>query len=73
MFEILGKRYCPYCVNAKKLCEDNNFAFTYKELIDDYSREEFVKEFPAARTFPQIKYNDVLIGGYTDLVEYLKI
>jgi glutaredoxin 3 len=27
---------------------------------------------PAARTMPQIFINDELIGGYTDLLEWLK-
>ena len=36
-------------------------------LDQDYTREDFFKKFPTARTFPQIKIDGTDIGGYTEL------
>jgi glutaredoxin len=33
----------------------------------DYTKEEFFKLFPYAKTFPQIIINGNVIGGYSEL------
>jgi len=38
----------------------------------DYSREDLIKKFPEARTFPQITQDDQYIGGYTELEQHLR-
>jgi glutaredoxin len=38
----------------------------------DYTREELMEMFPTARTVPQIKVNGESIGGYDQLVKYVK-
>ena len=40
---------------------------TYLMLGEDFDAQEFMAEFPTARTFPQIILDDEKIGGYTDL------
>ena len=40
-------------------------------LDKDYSREDFLKKFPNARTFPQIIINGKNIGGYQELERWL--
>ena len=67
MIEIYGKRQCPYCDKAKALCERENYEYSYKQLDVDFTREEFFAMFPTARTFPQIKIDSELVGGYTEL------
>ena len=67
MIEIYGKTFCPYCDNAKALCEREGLEYSYKELDKDFNREEFFNIFPTARTFPQIKIDGDDIGGYTEL------
>lgn len=67
--EIWGKEACPYCDQAKQLCEANQLPYTYKQLGVDFTREEVFEEFPEARTFPQIKVNGVSIGGYKEFYE----
>jgi len=43
-----------------------------KYMIDiDYTREDFEKKFPDARTFPQITMNGKYIGGFTELDAHL--
>ena len=67
MIEIYGKTFCPSCDKAKALCERESYEYSYKQLDKDFTREDFFDMFPTARTFPQIKINGELIGGYTEL------
>jgi glutaredoxin len=72
MIEIWGKTNCSYCSAAKALCEQRGFAHTYKELDKDFNREEILEQFPAAKTFPQIRINGTPIGGFDNLKTYLE-
>jgi len=72
MIEIYGKPQCPYCDRAKQLCESREFAYTYKSLGTDFTREELLEQFPTARTVPQIIVNGTKIGGYNELVAYIE-
>jgi glutaredoxin len=72
MIEIYGKPACPFCDKAKALCETKGFDFSYKSMGTDYTREELMEMFPTARTVPQIKVNGESIGGYDQLVKYVK-
>jgi glutaredoxin len=56
---------------AKNLAIDKGCAVEYKVFGEDFDREEMMKEFPTARTFPQIMFNGEKIGGYSSLVELL--
>jgi len=71
MIEIYGKTQCPYCVQAKQLCETRKFNYEYKELGKDFDREQVLEWFPGARTFPQIKINGKSVGGYNEFVKYI--
>ena len=72
MIEIWGKAACPYCESAKALCETRKLQYTYKQLNEDFTREEILETFPGAKTFPQIKVNGHNIGGYDKLGNYLE-
>jgi glutaredoxin len=72
MIEIYGKEQCPFCVQAKQLCETRNYPFVYKQLGQDFMREEVMQLFPEARTFPQIKVNGTAIGGYGEFKKYIE-
>lgn len=72
IIEIWGKPSCPFCEKAKSLCERMNLKYVYKQLDQDFTREQVFEEFPTARTFPQIKINDKAIGGYDQLVDYIE-
>ena len=67
MVEIYGKDNCPFCDQAKALCERENMEYTYKQLGIDFGREEMLETFPGARTFPQIILDGNKIGGVTEL------
>tara|TARA_B100000482_G_C12465973_1_gene242900 strand:- start:292 stop:531 length:240 start_codon:yes stop_codon:yes gene_type:complete len=67
--KIYSKTNCVYCDKAKirlKKYEPNIFM-----LDKDYTREDFFKKFPNAKTFPQIIINNEHVGGYNDLDKWL--
>jgi len=72
MIEIFGKPMCPFCEQAKQLCETRGLAYTYKSLGTDYTKEELLENFPGARTVPQIRINGTVIGGFDKLGPYLE-
>ena len=72
MIEIYGKAACPFCDQAKALCETRDWKYKYYQLGEDVKRDEVLKMFPGARTFPQIKINNTAIGGYDKLGPYLE-
>lgn len=41
-------------------------------LDKDYSRNDFFKKFPYAKTFPQIIINNEKVGGYQELEKWLE-
>ena len=87
MIEIWGKQGCWFCDAAKRLCQTKNIDYIYKQLDEDFTREEIFKKFPDARTFPQIielneanVLNEILydtesfnyIGGYTEFTAWVQ-
>ena len=72
MYTIYSKPSCSYCLQAKDLLEQNKLEFEYKQLGADYTLQELLEAFPNARTFPMIVKDGEVVGGYNDLVEYLK-
>jgi len=72
MIEIFGKPACPQCDEAKMICENRGLKYTYKQIEQDFSREELFEQFPEARTFPQIKAQGVVVGGLTEFKTYLE-
>ena len=74
---IYSKPSCGRCLQAKDLLEQNNLDFEYKQLGTHYSLDELMILSPNAKSFPQIfvvdeNGNKELVGGYSELVEYLK-
>lgn len=75
--EIIGRKSCKYCENAKILAFDSGIGFEYKTLDEDVSRETIVDEIGKEfRTVPQIfaikdDGTREYVGGYTELTEYL--
>lgn len=65
--EIYSKDNCAYCKAAIQLAESRGYEPTVRKLDVDFTREELLAEFPGARMFPQIKVNDINIGGFVEL------
>ena len=74
--EIYTKDKCTYCIQAKKLIESKGWSYT-ENYIDDSTRDLLIEELTTRigstpRTVPQIFIDDQLVGGYTELVKWIK-
>ena len=72
MYTIYSKPNCSFCLQAKQLLEMEQLPFEYKNLGTHYSLDELMTLSPDAKSFPQVFKDGVLIGGFSDLAEYLK-
>jgi len=73
-FTVYGRPGCGYCVAAVQLLKTKGHAFEY---IDIYTQGMAPADLSSVvgqtvRTVPQIIHGDQYVGGYTDLVPYLK-
>ena len=68
--EIYSKTNCVFCDKAKMRLQKYNPKIHI--LDDDFSRNDFFKKFPNAKTFPQIIINQEHIGGYAELIKWLE-
>jgi glutaredoxin len=69
---VWSKNNCPHCVQAKQLLKTKGVEFEERIIGDGWTKEQLLNEVPDARTVPQIFINGKLIGGFTELKEYLK-
>ena len=69
---VWSKNQCPYCEQAKALLKMKGIAFEERNIQTDFTKEQLLEAVPTARTVPQILMDDQLIGGFTQLQEYLK-
>ena len=69
---VWSKNQCPYCEQAKALLKMKGIAFEERHIQTDFTKEQLLEAVPTARTVPQIIMDDQLIGGFTQLQEYLK-
>ena len=72
MIKIYGKENCLFCDKAKQLCSSKEINFRYYQLGQDYEIKELMELVPNARTVPQIFKDNILIGGFSELQEWLK-
>ena len=70
--EIYTKANCSYCEMAKQYFDSQNIEYSLHDVENMETFNELLNRNPSARTMPQIFINDQLIGGYTDLIEWLK-
>ena len=68
--EIYSKTNCIFCEKSKMKLQKHNPKI---QMLDkDFTRDDFFKKFPHARTFPQIIINKEHVGGYTELKKWLE-
>ena len=79
--KIFSKTKCGYCRRAKNYLKNNKFKFEEVNLDDDEKRhafyesvnkEEKLDDSNKINSVPQIYINDSRIGGYTELLKYIK-
>ena len=70
--EIYSKSNCVFCDKAKNYFTQNNITFEEFNVEIPEVFDDLIKRNPNARTMPQIFIDNTLIGGYTDLIEWLE-
>ncbi len=68
--EIYSKTHCVFCDKAKIKLQ--KYTPKIQMLDKDFTRDDFFKKFPNARTFPQIIINKKHVGGYAELKRWLE-
>jgi glutaredoxin len=68
---VWSKYHCPYCDQAKALLKQKGYVIEEKKIGDGYTKEELLEAVPTARTVPQIFIEEKLVGGFTELKEFL--
>jgi len=68
---VWSKYNCPYCEQAKALLKSKGIEYQEKKIGDGYTKEDLLESVPTARTVPQIFLDEKLIGGFTELRQYL--
>ena len=70
---IYSKNNCQYCTKAKHLVK--SLGLEYEEISFEKDFDSDVEKLvehvgKKVRTMPQIKIDNVLVGGYNQLIEY---
>ena len=74
-FRLLTMPGCPYCVAAMRLLEEKDISFEVQkcdmdaELLLEHQKE---KNWNTVPMIFEVSDGENFIGGYEDLVEYLK-
>ena len=76
-FKIICWTECPFCIKAKKLMMDRGEQFEYCSVDHSQKLLEHFKTIYNHKTVPIVVLkeeglDDKFIGGYTELVEFLK-
>ena len=69
---IYTQNSCLYCQFAKDEFKKRDWEYTEYNLSDDENKVSLVERLPDAKTVPQIWIDDKHIGGYDELMVYLK-
>ena len=68
MVKIYSTSWCPSCVSAKRLLDQNGIAFEEINIEEaGITREDLVK-LTGGHTVPQIIINEEIIGGFDKLL-----
>ncbi|PJE78753.1 Glutaredoxin 1 [invertebrate metagenome] len=73
-FTIFGRPGCGFCVQAQRLLESKEYPYKYVDIQKEGIGAEELSATVGrpVRTVPQIFYGEDYVGGYTELVAYLK-
>ena len=69
--EIYSKSNCSFCDKAKYYFDHNDITYQEHNVEIPETFKILMERNPNARTMPQIFIDDKLIGGYTDLMEFV--
>ena len=69
---IYTKDNCSFCTNAKMLLSAKGISYQEYKLGRDFTRESLKDMFPAAKTYPIIIVDGIIIGGFTELKTFFE-
>ena len=69
--EIYSKSNCRFCDKAKYYFDQNDITYQEHNVEIPETFKILLERNPNARTMPQIFIDDKLIGGYTDLMDFV--
>ena len=69
MVKIYSTSWCPACVSAKRLLEDNSIEFEEINIEEIGMTREQLFEITGGMSVPQILINNKSIGGFNNLFE----
>ena len=72
MITIYGKEGCSYCTRAVSLLEQKGIPHHYFSVGETIGITEFKEMFPAVKSVPYILNNSNVIGGFSELQQYLE-
>lgn len=70
MITVYALDHCPYCLNALDLLQKSGKRFEVVWVEND--KKDFYKQRNAMNTFPQIFADDIKLGGYDDLKQWIE-
>ena len=71
-FIVYSKDGCPYCDKVQQVLQLAEIKHVIYKLDRDYTRQEFYDKFGTGSTFPRVMKDDIIIGGCTETVNYLR-
>lgn len=73
-FVVYGRPGCGYCTGAVQLLKQQGRSFDYIDIWSEgISKQQLAEKIGhPVYTVPQILHGERYIGGYTDLVPYLR-
>ena len=70
-YTVFSKKNCSFCDRAIMLIEDKGYKVQVKkidEVVDHF--QEMREKAPSMKTMPVVFKDEILIGGYSDLVQH---
>lgn len=65
--KLYTTRFCPYCVQAKRLLDEKNVSYTDIAVDEQPELRSEMMQLSGQRTVPQIWIGEQHVGGFDDL------
>lgn len=69
MVIIYGTEWCGYCIRAKKLVEQYQLDFEFRDVDNPEMKAQLTSMLPDYKTIPQIWWYGNHIGGYDNFAQ----
>lgn len=67
-----SKDNCQWCERVRMLFDTLHIDYIQYKYEEDFTKEQFYKEFGEGATFPQVSINNQHIGGCKDTLHFLQ-